>query len=253
MLRWPIRRDLDHISAPSAGGAGIEDRIVTRVLALIEVAIVAVAGSLLARIVLQILAVPPDQIWEHTPTLFLFMVVEATITLILVLFFLRMSGESLWSLGWRGQGLAKESVVGVVSIPVLFGSTFLVGTLFHVFFPEQISKSNPLLDLVQTKTDLTLFLVSSVYVGGIKEEIQRAFVLRRFNRFLGSLPTGLILWSIFFGAGHAVQGIDNAVGAGVLGLLFGLLYLMRGSVVGPIWAHALYDMITLGVFWFLMR
>ena len=227
--------------------------MVTRLLALIEVAIVAVAGSLLARTVLQVLAFPPDQIWEDTPTLFMFMMVEATITLMLVHFFLRMGGESLWSLGWRGQGFAKEAVAGLVSVPVLFGSTFLVGTFFHVFLPELVSESNPLLELVQTKTDLMLFLISSLYVGGIKEEIQRAFVLRRFDRFLGGLPTGLVLWSIFFGAGHSVQGIDNAVGAGVLGLLFGLLYLIRGSVGGPIWAHALYDMITLGIFWFLMR
>ena len=225
----------------------------TRVLALIEVAIVAVSGSLLARTVLQVLAFPPHQIWENTPTLFLFMVVEATITLMLVGFFLRMGGESWRSLGWRGQGVAREMGFGLATVPVLFGSTFLVGTFFHVFLPEQISESNPLLELVQTKTDLALFLISSLYVGGIKEEIQRAFVLRRFERFLGGLPTGLVLWSIFFGAGHAVQGFDNAVGAGVLGLLFGLLYLVRGSVVAPIWAHALYDMITLGVFWFLMR
>ena len=225
----------------------------TRVLALIEVAIVAVSGSLLARTVLQVLAFPPHQIWENTPTLCLFMVVEATITLMLVGFFLRMGGESWRSLGWRGQGVAREMGFGLATVPVLFGSTFLVDTFFHVFLPEQISESNPLLELVQTKTDLALFLISSLYVGGIKEEIQRAFVLRRFERFLGGLPTGLVLWSIFFGAGHAVQGFDNAVGAGVLGLLFGLLYLVRGSVVAPIWAHALYDMITLGVFWFLMR
>ncbi len=225
----------------------------TRVLALIEVAIVAIGGSLLARTVLQVLAFPPDQIWENTPTLFLFMMVEATITLMLVIFFLRMGGESLRSLGGRGQGLTREAVFGVATVPVLFGSTFLVGAFFHVFLPEQVSKSNPLLELVQSETDLALFLISSLYVGGIKEEIQRAFVLRRFERFLGGLPTGLVLWSIFFGAGHAVQGIDNAVGAGVLGLLFGVLYLIRGSVVAPIWAHALYDMLTLGIFWFLMR
>ena len=224
-----------------------------RLLALIEVVIVAVGGSLLARNVLQALGVPLDQVWEQTPTLFLFMIVEATITLLLVLFFLRIGGEGLKSLGWRGKGLGTETAVGLACVPMLFGATLLVGVFFHVFLPNQVSESNPLLELVQTRSDLALFLISSIYVGGFKEEVQRAFVLGRFERFLGGLPTGLILWSIFFGGGHAVQGIDNAVGAGVLGLLFGVLYVMRRSVVAPIWSHALYDVITLGLFWFVMR
>ena len=108
---------------------------------------------------LQVLAFPPDQIWENTPTLFLFMMVEATITLMLVIFFLRMGGESLRSLGGRGTGPDQGSCVLVWRLcPYSLDSTFLVGAFFHVFLPEQVSKSNPLLELVQSETDLALFL-----------------------------------------------------------------------------------------------
>ena len=122
--------------------------------------------------------------------------------------------------------------------------------------------------------DLVLFLMSSVYVGGIKEEIQRAFILDRFERYLGPillwpfLPfvnrsisgkeelghrlgagIGLIVWSILFAVGHAVQGVDSAAGAGVLGLLFGLLYLWRRNLIAPMVAHALFDITTLLIVW----
>jgi membrane protease YdiL (CAAX protease family) len=43
--------------------------------------------------------------------------------------------------------------------------------------------------------------------------------------------------------------VDNAVAAGLLGLLFGILYLRRGSLTGPIAAHAAYNLLTLAVYW----
>ena len=92
-------------------------------------------------------------------------------------------------------------------------------------------------------------ILSSLYVGGLKEELQRAFVLTRFEENLGGVAVGLGLWSLFFAFGHVIQGLDNAVAAGVLGLLFGVLFIRRRSVTGPIVAHASYDILTLLVYW----
>ncbi len=63
---------------------------------------------------------------------------------------------------------------------------------------------------------------------------------------------GLILWSLFFAFGHALQGIDNAVAAGILGVCFGLLYIWRRNLVAPMVAHALFDVATLLIVWFVM-
>jgi membrane protease YdiL (CAAX protease family) len=60
---------------------------------------------------------------------------------------------------------------------------------------------------------------------------------------------GLVLWSLFFAYGHVMQGIDNAAGAGVLGFLFGVLYIWRRNLVAPIVAHAAYDVTTLLIYW----
>ena len=162
---------------------------------------------------------------------------ETSLTLSIILILLWTGGRSLRDLGWAKRGWWKESLAGVSVVPLLFGATFLVGFLFPIFLPQYVSESNPLLEMIQDGTDLGLLLLSSVLVGGIKEEVQRAF----------------ILWSVFFGAGHSFQGVDFAVAAGVLGLLFGLLYLWRGHLAAPIVAHALYDVVTLLIFWGLLR
>jgi membrane protease YdiL (CAAX protease family) len=256
--------------------AGTGEDVSRRVLALFEVLLVALAGPVLVQIGFVLLSVGRTGILGDTRILFLFMASEACITLLAILLFLRFRGESLRNIGWIWDKVSWEVLLGIGCVPLLFGSTLLVSMFFGFFLPEYVSTSNPLLELIESYGDLLLFLISSVYVGGIKEEIQRAFVLDRFERYLGAILlmpflritgrpvgesaghrvgiiVGLILWSLFFAFGHALQGIDNAVGAGILGLCFGLLYIWRRNLAAPMVAHALYDIATLLIFWFVMR
>jgi membrane protease YdiL (CAAX protease family) len=138
-------------------------------------------------------------------------------------------------------------------LPGLFVITYLTGGLFQTFWPEYVSPANPLLEMIKTGEDLVFFLISSIFVGGLKEEVQRAFVLRHFERYLGGIWVGLVVWTVVFAALHAVQGFDKAVAAGLLGFVFGLLYIWRRNLTSPIVSHALYDVTTLLIFWRLLR
>ncbi len=221
--------------------------------ALLEVVAVAVGGLVLASPAIRFLGLSAQDIYGDVPHLVLYLVLETSLTLGIILVLLWTGGRRLRDLGWVKRGWWKESFAGVSVVPLLFGATILVGFLFRIFLPQYVSESNPLLEMIQDETDLGLLLFSSVLVGGIKEEVQRAFILVHFRNHLGGAVPGLILWSVFFGAGHSFQGVDFAVAAGVLGLLFGLLYLWRGHLAAPIVAHALYDVVTLLIFWGLLR
>ena len=221
--------------------------------ALLEVVAVAVGGMVLASPAIRFLGLSAEDIYGDVPHLVLYLMLETSLTLGIILILLWTGDRRLRDLGWVKRGWRKESWAGVSVVPLLFGATFLVGFLFRIFLPQYVSESNPLLEMIQDGTDLGLLLISSVVVGGIKEEVQRAFILVHFRNHLGGAVPGLILWSAFFGAGHSFQGVDFAVAAGVLGLLFGLLYLWRGHLAAPIVAHALYDVVTLLIFWGLLR
>ncbi|MEE8348207.1 MAG: CPBP family glutamic-type intramembrane protease [Acidobacteriota bacterium] len=243
-----------------------------RLLAVPELLLVVLAGPLLVQFAFVL---THSDVMGSSWTVVVFMASEATLALILIVFLLHRRCESLSQLGWAWENIGQEVGWGFACVPVLFFSTIVVNIFFQAFLPQYITADNPLLDLIQDPGDLALFLFSSLYVGGIKEEIQRAFVLDRFERYLGAillwpfLPfmswsnscservarrlgvvVGLILWSIFFAAGHAVQGVDKAAGAGVLGLLFGLLYLWRRNLIAPMVAHTLFDVTALLVVWF---
>jgi len=75
----------------------------------------------------------------------------------------------------------------------------------------------------------------------VREELQRAFLLTRFERDLGGPTVGLVITSVAFGAGHVLQGWDAAVATGAMGFFWGWLYLKRRSVVASMSSHAGYN------------
>ena len=75
-------------------------------------------------------------------------------------------------------------------------------------------------------------------VAGVREELQRAFLLRRFERHLGGEDAGVIVLSVAFGLGHLLQGWDAAIATGALGAVWASMYLKRRSSVAPIVSHA---------------
>ena len=82
-----------------------------------------------------------------------------------------------------------------------------------------------------------------VLAGGVREELQRAFILHRFEQALGGAWIGLAIFSIIFGLFHLQQGADAAIAVGLLGLGWGVLYLRRRSVVASIVSHAGFDVV----------
>jgi len=68
--------------------------------------------------------------------------------------------------------------------------------------------------------------------------LERAFLLRRFERHLGGTDVGVLVLSVAFGLGHMVQGWDAAITTGVLGAVWAGLYVRRRSSIAPIVSHA---------------
>jgi membrane protease YdiL (CAAX protease family) len=83
-----------------------------------------------------------------------------------------------------------------------------------------------------------LFGVVAIVAGGIREELQRAFLLQRFERHLGGATVGVIVLSTAFGLGHRMQGWDAVIATGALGAFWAVVYLRRRSSIAPIISHA---------------
>jgi membrane protease YdiL (CAAX protease family) len=80
--------------------------------------------------------------------------------------------------------------------------------------------------------------IVAIVAGGVREELQRAFLLQRFERHLGGAAVGVIVLSTAFGLGHYIQGWDAAIATGALGAFWAIVYLRRRSTIAPMVSHA---------------
>jgi membrane protease YdiL (CAAX protease family) len=158
-------------------------------------------------------------------------------TLICVL--LAANGESIRGIFLGPRPALPEVPVGVLSVlPVLVTAAAVLLTSRAVAPWLHNVPVNPLGALMQSPRDIWLFAIVALVAGGIREELQRAFLLTRFEQHLGGARVGLLVTSVAFGLGHLIQGFDAALATGTLGLLWGALYLWRRSAVAPMVSHA---------------
>jgi membrane protease YdiL (CAAX protease family) len=152
----------------------------------------------------------------------------------------RAHGESPWVL-WRGhRPLPNELVLGLLLVPVTVLMVGVLIGLIRTFTPWLHNvPENPLETLATGgPAGAALFGVVAIVAGGLREELQRAFLLKRFERHLGGATIGVFVLSVAFGLGHALQGWDAAIATGILGAFWAVVYLRRRSSIAPVISHA---------------
>lgn len=171
---------------------------------------------------------------------------DAVLVTALVFFFINAHGESERQLLVGHRPVLREALIGIILMPVLLLLVFLLLALVLTFAPQLHNvPRNPFEDMLQTRSDTAAFAVVVLVAGGVREEIQRGFILRRFQQYLGGGAVGLIVFSALFGLGHIDQGIDAVLATGLLGAAWGGLYLVRRSIVAPMVSHAAFNLAQL--------
>ncbi|MGE0705318.1 MAG: CPBP family intramembrane glutamic endopeptidase [Vicinamibacterales bacterium] len=170
-----------------------------------------------------------------------------TVALIgLILFVMRAHGEHPGEVFFGRRPIRGEVMAGLPLAFVALALAAVALTALHELAPWlRTYARNPFQDLVQSTGDLVIFGLTVVIAGGIREEIQRAFLLTRFEQSLGGMRTGVAVTSIAFGAGHFVQGADATVATALLGAFWAVVYVRRRSVVAPVVSHSLFNLTQL--------
>ena len=177
------------------------------------------------------------------PFVFALTLLDTILLVGLVIFFFRMHRESVRDLfGVRPK--VREVLFGLALIPASFFVVIAVLLAVHLVVPGLRNvPHNPLQDLVRDRWDAAVFVFVVMIAGGVREEIQRGFVLRRFEQYLGGGTVGLVIFSALFGLGHLEQGRDVALATGILGAFWGAIFLRRRSIVGPMVGHAGFNLL----------
>ncbi len=164
----------------------------------------------------------------------------------LILMFLRAHGERPRDVFLGRRPVGREIVLGAL---MTFAALAIgIGVLLTI---QKLAPSlhtvahNPFQELLGTRRGAAIFALVVVVAGGVREEIQRAFLLHRFDVWLGGGTVGIVITSAAFGAGHVLQGVDATVATGLLGAFWGVVYLRRRSAVAPIVSHSGFNLLQI--------
>jgi uncharacterized protein len=235
--------DVEPLAVAEQAPAPIDPpRSAVRLRAVVQVlACSGIPTQLLLIQVLALLGVRPFVEGETLNVTWVFLLSLADTVLLLVLIgaLLVANGESIRDV-FFGTRLARTEIpLGLLSVvPVLLVAAAVLLTSQYVAPWLHNVPDNPLAGLLQSPRDRWLFAIVALVAGGVREEVQRAFLLTRFEQHLGGARVGLVVTSAAFGLGHMLQGFDAALATGTLGFIWGAMYLWRRSSVAPIVSHA---------------
>lgn len=165
---------------------------------------------------------------------------DTVLLVALMVLFTRAHGESVSELWLGHRPVIREALYGLVLVPAVFLLVVVTLNLVRMLAPALHNvPTNPLEELARGgAANAAAFGLVAIFAGGVREELQRAFMLRRFEQHLGGPVVGVIVLSVAFGLGHAVQGWDAALTTGTLGAFWAVLYLRRRSSIAPLVSHA---------------
>ena len=168
--------------------------------------------------------------------------IDAVVLLSLMLVLLRRRGEHPLRVFFGDRTPSGEVAGGMLSLPMILFVVIGVTVAIRQFAPALHNvPDNPLEGLVGSGFSRWLFLIVVIVAGGVREELQRAFLLHRFRADFGAPWMGLVITSLAFGMGHTLQGLDAAVITGVLGAIWGAMYLTRGGALASVVSHSLFN------------
>jgi membrane protease YdiL (CAAX protease family) len=161
---------------------------------------------------------------------------------------LRIGGEEFGALGvGRARWPARVGVGAAIGLVMFLGLNIGLSAALNALIPPSPDTVSSVMSFFRDPVHLLAWLPIGIFGGGVGEELERIFVLTRFERWLGrpGLVLGVVLSSAMFGFGHLYQGLGSALSTAVSGLVFALVYLRRRSALEPIVAHALSDVLAM--------
>jgi membrane protease YdiL (CAAX protease family) len=169
-----------------------------------------------------------------------------TVVFAVLLLVLRREGRTLGDIGWRvssGRGLVRELAVGVA-----FGLAFyLLKELGFDSIRALAAGAEPtfttLFRFRPSLTELPLLLVATTFIA-VEESVYRGYGLPPLRSRWG-VVVALAVMGVLFGLLHWGNGGLAIVFTGTLGVLYGVLFLWRGTLVAPVAGHALYNALVI--------
>lgn len=166
--------------------------------------------------------------------------------------------ESWRELGLRSGGDARfvSSRAGEFMVLTLVTGGAVMGIATALGYPP--SQSTVITQQPDTLAGFLLDIVFGVWIGAaIGEEVFfRGFLLSEFTTLFGggrrALTLAVLAQAVWFGAGHASQGVSGMIMTGAIGVVLGWFYVTRArrALIPLIIGHGMFDTVALSINFF---
>jgi membrane protease YdiL (CAAX protease family) len=190
----------------------------------------------------------PPTLPEHFSELVLRIVRNKLSVFAAIFVLLRLEGEGFDGLGLNRREWPKHLGVGLgIGLAMFIVLNVALDSTMNSLIPRPAASGPSILSFFKRPGNLLIWLPIGILGGGIVEELERIFVLTRFEKWLGrpGLILGAALSSAMFGFGHLYQGVGSAIATAVSGVVLTLVYLRRRSALEAITAHAFSDVLAM--------
>lgn len=159
---------------------------------------------------------------------------------------------------WKDLGLIKPQKISRVLVATV---TALVGTIisimiFEIFVRDLFNETNPAAEAArfgEMDGNISLFLsvIVFVWIESFLEELQdRGFSLNRFESLFLKMPYSTIIavlaQAAIFGFRHSYDLSPRSITTGLVGLVFGIVYVLSGRNLWPlIMAHIILNTMSM--------
>jgi membrane protease YdiL (CAAX protease family) len=189
---------------------------------------------------------------DLNPSLLLQLALSNTfVTIAFVVVFMLLGKEQPRDIGFRSERFWGQLLIGsAFGLGLALVDHLAVGNLMKTLAPETFNEGMRMLAEFMGKINIVVWILAALFMGGFIEELQRLFIITRFERCFGTvgIVLALVMESLLQGAGHAYQGPERSFIYIFVGLAFGLVYLRKRSAVEAMACHAVYD--VFGLLWF---
>ncbi|HOB73385.1 MAG TPA: type II CAAX endopeptidase family protein [Phycisphaerae bacterium] len=193
----------------------------------------------------SLLAIPMLMFWQPEDERWFNLLTTATgglVALVACVALLKWAGQPLHSIGLTGRELVVNAWIGVGSYVLTIICLFILGAFVILLFPEISKHQDDAAKAIEANFPPmgTTGMIALMTFVAIWEEIAfRGFMLTRlqsiFRRWWLTIPIGAVL----FGFGHGYQGPLAIVQTMLLGIVMGVLFWWRKSLVPGIVFHLL--------------
>ena len=148
-----------------------------------------------------------------------------------------------------GENIGNVNLTVITTIVLL--SVFMVMVYFNVRQLRQMSleklevELRPLRKFIPNNVTEFISFILIAFTAGICEELlYRGWLQNLLAYGTGSVWIGLILGAVIFGFGHAYQGKMGMVQTGIIGLIFGVVFIFTKSLMASQILHIIVDAVN---------